>query len=260
MGLLGSGEGTLGLGGTKYDPRTWSAGGKSLADYGVDMTGSYNFDFQSVLHDYVAQLQAGAEQAAATTTANVEGIIEDNNDSLADLESGINTSIADGVDNLETNIEGGANLADSGVSLINMGGDIIAQGLDASVNTNNPDSLVVNPQSWWDKNKEGAARGDWFFNSDEVSDTMAEKGGGILKDAFQPQYDWMSEGVSGVASTFVGIGESLGSQFLRGGKTGLEGDPFGMEGPRRRDILEKKTFKDRGGATAPSRINQGGYV
>ena len=148
MGLLGSGEGTLGLGGTKYDPRTWSAGGKSLADYGVDMTGSYNFDFQSVLHDYVAQLQAGAEQAAATTTANVEGIIEDNNDSLADLESGINTSIADGVDNLETNIEGAANLADSGVSLINMGGDIVAQGLDASININNEDALVVNPQTW----------------------------------------------------------------------------------------------------------------
>ena len=198
------------------------------------------------------------ETAADTTTSNLEGIIEDNNDSLADLESGINTTISDTVENVEQGVENLATVGDAGVSIINMTSDIAHQGLDASVNINNPQSLLSNPSKWWELNTEGAASGDWFFDSEEAKDSMAGKGADVLSDAFEPMYDWLSEGVAGVSDTFVGIGESLGSQFLRG-KSGLQGDPFGLEGPRRRDILEKKTFKDRGGAIAPSRINQGGY-
>tara|TARA_B100000029_G_scaffold284148_1_gene277831 strand:+ start:1129 stop:2178 length:1050 start_codon:yes stop_codon:yes gene_type:complete len=242
---------------TKFQSQ-WMAG----LDMLKHMEGFSMSDFQQYrqnLFEEFDRWESATNTNIASANEGIENIIDENTDSLNDLESGINTTVSDAVENVEANVEGLANIADSGVSLINLAGDITHQGLDASININNPNSLIVNPQVWYDKNKEGAARGDWFFNSEEVEDTVIPQVGTFLKDAFQPQYDWLSEGVSGVASTFVGIGESLGSQFLRGGKTGLEGDPFGMEGPRRRDILEKKTFKDRGGATAPSRINQGGY-
>jgi hypothetical protein len=207
------------------------------------------------------RISQGPPRGWQNIVENLESAIEDNNDSLADLESGINTTVSDTVDNLETNVEGAASLADSGVSIVNWTGDVVHQGLDASVNTNNPQSAITNPVKWWELNTQGAAEGDWFFSGDDATDTMAGKGADVLGDAFEPMYDWLGEGVSTVSDTFVGIGESLGNQLLnQRSKQGLQGDPFGMEGPRRRDILEQKTFKDRGGAIAPSRINQGGYA
>lgn len=227
----------------------------------IDLTGVKNFGGIKPpvwMTDPRGTVTEALETAADTTTSNLEGILEDNNDSLADLESGINTTISDTVENVEQGVENLATVGDAGVSIINMTSDIAHQGLDASVNINNPNSLLSNPSKWWELNTEGAASGDWFFDSEEVGDKYYGKMGDVLSDAFEPMYDWLAEGVAGVSNTFVGIGESLGSQFLRG-KSGLQGDPFGLEGPRRRDILEKKTFKDRGGAIAPSRINQGGY-
>ena len=192
---------------------------------------------------------------------NLESAIEDNNDSFADLESGINTTVSDTVENVEQGVETVATVLDNVQDVGELAGDVVAQGLDASVNTNNPNSLITNPQQWMESNTQGAAEGDWYFDSEEVEDTMAGKGADVLGDAFEPMYDWLGEGVSTVSDTFVGIGESLGSQLLnQRSKQGLQGDPFGMEGPQRRSILEQKTFKDRGGAVAPSRINQGGYV
>ena len=162
---------------------------------------------------------------------------------------------------LPSALDGIAAEVDAAQDVVDFTGDVVAQGLDASVNTNNPNSLITNPQQWWESNTQGAASGDWFFNSDEVEDEFTGKAADVLGDAFEPMHDWLGEGVSTVSDTFTGLGESLGNQLLnQRSKQGLEGDPFGMEGPRRRDILEQKTFKDRGGAIAPSRINQGGYA
>ena len=193
---------------------------------------------------------------------NLESAIEDNNDSFADLESGINTTVSDTVENVEQGVETVATVLDNVQDVGELAGDVVAQGLDASVNTNNPNSIITSPSNWWDLNTQSLdGDGDIFFSGDDAIDTMAGKGSDVLGDAFEPMYDWLGEGVSTVSDTFVGIGESLGSQLLnQRSKQGLQGDPFGMEGPQRRSILEQKTFKDRGGAVAPSRINQGGYV
>ena len=188
---------------------------------------------------------------------NLESAIEDNNDSFADLESGINTTVSDTVENVEQGVENLATVGDAVQDVAEFTGDVVAQGLDASVNTNNPNSIITSPSNWWDLNTQSLdGDGDIFFSGDDAIDTMAGKGSDVLGDAFEPMYDWLGEGVATVANTFVGLGESLGSQF-RG--SSFHGDPFGMEGPQRRSILEQRTFKDRGGAVAPSRITQGGY-
>ena len=250
-------------------PGKWAADSPFQSKWmmGMDMLkhkeGFSMSDFQQYrqnLFEEFDRWESAANTNIASGNEGIENIIDENTDSLNDLESGINTTISDTVENVEQGVENLATVGDAGVSIINMTSDIAHQGLDASVNINNPQSLLSNPSKWWELNTEGAASGDWFFDSEEAKDSMAGKGADVLSDAFEPMYDWLAEGVAGVSDTYVGIGESLGSQLLnQRSKTGLEGDPFGMEGPRRRDILEKKTFKDRGGAIAPSRINQGGY-
>ena len=260
MGIFGSGGGTLGLGGTKYDPTTYggvvgdvASAGQDLYEDIIGQVDNTNVNV-AVFKPRIAQ---GPPRGWQNIVENLESAIEDNNDSLADLESGINTTISDTVENVEQGVENLATVGDAVQDVAEFTGDVVAQGLDASVNTNNPKSLVTNPVEWWQSNTQGAAEGDIFFSGDDATETMAGKGADVLGDAFEPMYDWLGEGVATVADTFVGIGESLGSQFRR---NSFHGDPFGLEGPRRRTILEQRTFKDRGGAIAPSRINQGGYA
>lgn len=260
MGLLGSGEGTLGLGGTKWDPRTWSAGGKSLADYGVDMTGSYNFEFDALLHDYVKNFQAGLDQAAATTTANVEGIIEDNNDSLADLESGINTTIADTVELGEAGVENiaiGAGALQQGADLIGYGTSVV---LDSTINPNNENSALFNPVNWWQE-VEGSGKGGWDFlpfglMPDE--DKHAEATAGVIMSLYGGGGSDSYSGYGGGTGTYDpggGYGTGLGPGITTD-LTGSGRNPFAMSGDQRRLIQEEKKFPQQTGNVAPSLINR----
>ena len=211
--------------------------------------------FRQNLFEEFDRWESAANTNIASGNEGIENIIDENTDSLNDLESGINTTVSDAVDNLETNVEGLANIADSGVSLINLAGDITHQGLDASINTNNPNALITNPQGWWDNNISGLRRGDVFFKGEDALDTMASKGGDVLSDVFEPMYDTLGGLTGEVGQLYVDFGTSLGSQFMPGPT--VAGDPFALgDKSRRRDILEQRTFKDRGGGTAQSLINK----
>jgi hypothetical protein len=237
----------------------------------------------------IATANEGIETAVETTTENLEGIIEDNNDSLADLESGINTNIASGNEAIENiiaentdslnDLESGINttvadtveLAEAGIENIaigagalEQGADLIGQGtsvvLDSTINPNNENSLVFNPVNWWQE-VEGSGKGGWDFlpfglMADE--EDLAETTGGIIQGLYGGgDYDPYGGGGGGTGSYDPGGGYGTGlGPGITTELTGSGRNPFAMSGDQRRLIQEEKKFPQQTGNVAPSLINR----
>ena len=206
-------------------------------------------------------------EGVENVTQNTEGILEDNNQPLAQLESDINTGVKNTVEQTQTFIDQNTDtVVDAGHTInsnikdvntfvgnvqaaVNDATSIINQGFDATINPNNPNALFVNPKNWWDNNWSGYRKMEKRFNEQVaggigdvmtgINDDWETIAGGLLDEAFD---------------TWGLLGASLSQQLMmRNEKTkaDLRGDPFGNTGKSRRLINEKKTFQSQ----APSLIN-----
>ena len=217
-------------------PGKWSADSSWQSKWmmGVDLrkanVGGFDWrDFKSNLYSEYDEWKAGYD-----TTV----------DDLNDMEDTFNSNVAD------------VNVAvDNAQSMINDTANIINQGLDASININNPDSLITNPQGWYDNNIEGLRQGhgkDWYDLAQGHHDEFMEQGAENIGNLFN-DYGEILGGVFG--GMFNDTVDSLGQAFAQPGvksrrDTSNAGDPFGNPSETRRLISEKRTFN-----TAQSLIN-----
>jgi len=245
-----------------------------IQDAVQDVTGD---DPVGDIKDQADAAETSINETVATTIdtgqSNLEGILEDNNDTLADAGDKIDANIAGINDDIETGIDENtdtlnqmedtfnSNVADVNValdnaqSMINDTTNIINQGLDASININNPDSLITNPQGWYDNNIEGLRQGhgkDWYDLAQGHHDEFIEQGAENIGNLFN-DYGEILGGVFG--GMFNDTVDSLGQAFAQPGvksrrDTSNAGDPFGNPSETRRLISEKRTFN-----TAQSLIN-----
>ena len=343
MGLFGSGGGTLGLGGTKYDPTTYGgttgdiAGGIQDAgetitegakgfydeagnwvanlyddagifigemgqgdwtgwtDHGKMIAEMQGFADPTLVPDWLKDMWGKGEQAfyeAIDTGSEVAGDtlgddpVGDLKDAAGDAEDKINANIADINEDIETGIDENtdtlnqmedtinSNVADANVALgnlqavVNDTSTIINQGLDASININNPNSLITNPQGWYDANIEGLRQGpgkvwyDWATGKDE--DAIIEHAATNVGNLFVDYGEGLGNMFGGLIDHAFDWSDDGASDELRNRRRPTNaGDPFGLEGTSRRLVESQDTFQsrqNRKAQMAPSMINKGNYA
>jgi len=294
MGLFGKGGGTLGLGGTKYDPTTY---GGTLGDVTGGIQDIYEDnagDFGEIpgaladwtgWSDYTKNMATGAgyldpanvpdwlkdmweqgseafyegldktEENLADIAGDIETGIAENTDSLNDLESGINTTVADAVDIGETGIENLAIVGDALQDTATLAGEGVSFVTGATIDINNPNALVVSPQNWYE---EWGIVSDWDLtggNDDPLGlmDYNMNILGTVINETYRPDLwgPFGDDDGGGGGSAQTGSGSTLGQTNFEG----LQGDPFGREGKERREIHQLRKFPQQV-ASAPSLVNQ----
>jgi len=223
----------------------------------------------TTVEDLGSEISEGVENQVE----NVEDVLADNNEPLANLGdkidaniAGINEDIETGIDeNTDTlnqmedtvnyNVDQGNAAFDNATSLINdVGAGINEHVLDPLLNIGNENSLIKNPTGWYEN-----AFHDWSVTS--TNDLPG--GGGSFDEGLAEDFSESLGGVLGAEMENFGntMGGILGNMWPSdGGESqlaasrrnmqGLEGDPFGNPSETRRLINQKRTFK-----TAPSLIN-----
>jgi len=228
---------------SEYDE--WKAGYDTTVDDLSDTLGdTLGDDPIGDIKDQGDKAEDNINENIADINEDIETGIDENTDTLNDMEDTFNSNVAD------------VNVAvDNAQSMINDTANIINQGLDASININNPDSLITNPQGWYDNNIEGLRQGhgkDWYDLAQGHHDEFMEQGAENIGNLFN-DYGEILGGVFG--GMFNDTVDSLGQAFAQPGvksrrDTSNAGDPFGNPSETRRLISEKRTFN-----TAQSLIN-----
>ncbi|MEO2180385.1 MAG: hypothetical protein ABGW86_03795 [Candidatus Poseidoniia archaeon] len=227
----------------------------AAASIGDDPVGDLSDNLQDTLgDDPVGDIKDQADKAEDsinetvavtmdTGQSNLEGILEDNNDSATQAEGTINSNIAD------------ANtFVDNTVSLINdVSTGINKHVMDPLLNIGNENALIVNPQGWYDNafKPQGDAKIWWDYASGNNND-MAEQGAENLGNLFNDYGEILGGVFGGIFNDTV---DSLGQAFAQPGVKSRRdasnaGDPFGNPSETRRLISEKRTYN-----TAQSLIN-----
>ena len=236
--------------------------------------------------DTAGNLAEDAGEGITNQVENVEGVLEDNSGVLSDAEDKINANIAGANEDIETGIDENtdtlnqmedtinSNVADANVALDNLNAvvndtsTIINQGLDASININNPNALITNPQGWYDANIEGLRQGpgkvwyDWVTGKDE--DAIIEHGATNIGNLFQDYGEDLGNMFGGLMDYAFDWSDDGASDELRNRRRPTNaGDPFGLEGTSRRLVESQDTFQsrqNRKAQMAPSMINKGNYA
>ena len=182
-----------------------------------------------------------------TAQGNLEGILEDNNDTLIDMGNTFDYN----VDQANAFLENTQNVVHDVSSIIN-------QGFDATINPNNPKALFVNPTAWWKSNISGYGNlkntydnvRDTYANFDE---TVAEGIGSILGGQQELFGDVMGGVLTDMWPSDGGASDDIRNSMMRSRRYMTNaGDPFGNPSETRRLINKKRDFRD-----APSMINAG---
>jgi len=191
------------------------------------------------------------EENLADIAGDIETGIAENTDSLNDLESGINTTVADAVDIGETGIENLAIVGDALQDTATLAGEGVSFVTGATIDINNPNALVVSPQNWYE---EWGIVSDWDLtggNDDPLG--LMDTNMDILSAVLWDTYGGLGGGGGSGGSAATGSGSNLGPGFSS--FEGLQGDPFGREGKERREIHQLRKFPQQV-ASAPSLVNQ----
>ena len=266
MGVFGSGGGTLGLGGTKWDPNTWGnldldlglhPSGITIEDAtinwpdprpyqpgGVSLPDDPIGDISDTLGDIFGDDPMGDLQEDA------ENWWDENTDSFNDLESGINTTFDDAVDLGETGIENLAILGGGLEDTAGLLGEGVTWATGATLDINNPNSLISSPQNWYE---EWGLVSNWNLGDADPAG-LGDQNAAYLEWGLDAAFGgYGSGGDDGGGSAQTGSGSNLGPEYAS--FEGLQGDPFGREGKERREIHMQRKFPQQV-ATAPSLVNQ----
>ena len=209
------------------------------------------------LSDAAGDAEDKINENIADINEDIETGIDENTDTLNQMEDTINSNVAD------------ANVAlDNLNAVVNDTSTIINQGLDASININNPNALITNPQGWYDANIEGLRQGpgkvwyDWATGKDE--DAIIEQGATNIGNLFQDYGEDLGNMFGGLIDHAFDWSDDGASDELRNRRRPTNaGDPFGLEGTSRRLVESQDTFQsrqNRKAQMAPSMINKGNYA
>ena len=132
------------------------------------------------------QWQAGEEafyQGLDTTAANLEGFHEDLEEGWAENTETLN----DMGDTFDYNVDQANAFVDNTVAVLGDTSSLINQGLGATIDINNPNALIVNPQGWYDDafKPQGDAKiwYDWMMgNNDDLTEHGVENLGNLFND------------------------------------------------------------------------------
>ena len=173
-----------------------------------------------------------------TGQGNLEGLLEDNNDTLLNMG-----------DTFDYNVDQANAFVDNTVAVLGDTSSLINQGLGATIDINNPNALIVNPQGWYDDafKPQGDAKlyYDWVTGK---NNDMAEQGAENLGNLFEDYGDALGGMFGGLMDAAFDWGSGGGAVSRRDRSNA--GDPFGNPSETRRLISEKKRFD-----TSPSLIN-----
>jgi len=220
-------------------------------DWGMDETlGGFDFgaddfptwDYQQDL-DNLGDLGQGFNEDVTDLTGGFQDDAEtwwdENTDTLNDMG-----------DTFDYNVNELNTFVDNTVAVLGDTSSLINQGLGATIDINNPNALIVNPQGWYDDafKPQGDAKiwYDWMMgNNDDLTEHGVENLGNLFND--------YADTLGGVLGDMMDIWPSDGgaSDNARNANRLISGDPFGNQGKTRRLIQSKKTFQ----SEAPSLIN-----
>jgi len=177
-----------------------------------------------------------------TAQGNLEGILEDNNDTLIDMGNTFDYN----VDQANAFLENTQNVVHDVSSIIN-------QGFDATINPNNPKALFVNPTAWWKSNISGWGKIKNALDHDNFNEAVAEGIGSVLGGQQELFGDVMGGVLTDMWPSDGGASDDIRNSMMRSRRYMTNaGDPFGNPSETRRLINKKRDFRD-----APSMINAG---
>ena len=202
---------------------------------GDDPIGQFQDDWEEQSDAAEDSINETVADTMDTGQSNLEGLLEDNNDSATQAEDTINSNISD-LNAFNDNLT--AVLGDTG-SLIN-------QGMGAILDINNPNSLISSPQNWYES-AAGVGRGGWSLDwleeaqNEYLTDQLV---GGLAATGTGPGmlfgYDLTQHDDEGGG----GGGTDPGAAMYSGNRT-LHGDPFASPSNTRRLIQDKQDFATR---------------
>jgi len=204
-----------------------------------------------------------------TIQDQAETVIEENIYSLEDAEDKFNENVADVTEDIEQSIDENTDsivaAADSAQDtasdfgtfvehtsdFVGDVGELALEGTGALIDINNPNSLITNPVGWYEE-AAGVGKGGWDLPKEvEAQGDIYGQLGGYINAIFGPYITSDDDDDTNTMDS---------DNAMASMKQGLEGDPFGLGGDRRRDILQQRTFSTgKQNNVAPSKINAGGY-
>ena len=196
--------------------------------------------FQEDVGTQADAAETSINETVATTMdtgqSNLEGILEDNNDTLIDMGN-----------TFDYNVDQGNALLANTQAIVHDTTSIINQGAGAIGDIGNPDSFINSPVNWYEE-VAGVGKGGWSLDGLEekqqewLEGTLSGTLGVLLSGTDDPWNQALPDDDEGGGG---GQGNILTGGDMYSGRRAIQGDPFANPATTRRVVQQKEDFQSR---------------